>query len=90
MLTWVDDRKKKPVDKRWVMRCDGTPGGRACSAVSEPFASQPDLRVFRDRGWFIAERSGDLCPACREAGLAMGVIPHQVMGEPVAAGDTGK
>lgn len=81
MRAWVDDRKKNPVDKRWVMRCDGAPGGLECSTVSEPFPGQPDLEVFRDRGWFIAELNGDLCPGCLALGLGAGVTPHRVMGE---------
>lgn len=77
---WVDDRKKPPRpgqpdtrDKRWVMRCDvGLFDGNRCSTESEPFASQPPLTLFRERGWFIAAKHGDVCPSC----LAAGVTPN--------------
>lgn len=84
MRTWVDDRKKRPVDKRWVMRCEGKPAGMECTTTSEPFETQPDLEVFRDRGWFIAAKSGDLCPSCREAGLERGHEPHRIMATAMA------
>jgi hypothetical protein len=72
---WVDDMKRKPVDKRWVMRCDvrKSGSGTRCTTESEPAANQGDLppSMFRDQGWFIAIRFGDICPSC----LASGVVP---------------
>lgn len=55
MRTWISD-----TDPRWVMRCD-VPG---CPATSEAFDREPPLTLFADRGWFIAPKSGDMCPAC--------------------------
>lgn len=55
-------------DQRWVMLCDQA----GCTTRSEPFpagGTQPDLDIFRERGWFVAEKFGDLCPACLAAGL---------------------
>lgn len=74
---WVDDMKKKPVDKRWVMRCDViSPSGRRCKTTSEPELSQADLPLdrFQDEGWFVARNFGDLCPSC----LAAGYLPWAV------------
>jgi len=58
--SWISD-----TDRRWVMRCD-IPG---CPATSEAFPHQPDLDLFAARGWYIAETSGDACPACRRRAM---------------------
>lgn len=79
---WVDDSKKKPRDKRWVMRCDygdGVRGAQRCSAASEPFEWQPPLELFVERGWFIAKLSGDRCPACVALGRHEGIEPSRLM-----------
>lgn len=84
---WVDDHKKKPRDKRWIMRCDYGDGDRSaqrCTAASEPFVWQPPLELFIERGWFIAKLSGDRCPACVALGRHEGIEPHALM----SAGDT--
>ena len=51
---------KHPV---WVWKCDRC--GR-----EEFFAREqhllPSGDEMRDRGWFIAEKSGDRCPACND------------------------
>lgn len=60
--SWISDK-----DQRWVMRCDVV----GCTTISEPFDRQPDLALFAQRGWFIAEKFGDMCPKCLErAGTA--------------------
>jgi hypothetical protein len=78
---WVDDMKKKPVDKRWVMRCDvGIFDTRKrCTTESEPSVGQPELWQFASQGWFIAEKFGDACPACLHAGYTPKDTPHRVM-----------
>lgn len=55
MRQWVSE-----TDHRWVMACDV----RDCPVTSEPFPAgrQPDLSIFAERGWFIAKKSGDMCP----------------------------
>jgi len=72
---WVDDMKKKPVDKRWVMRCDVNQFGtsKRCTTQCEQQPNQSDLpaSLFIGQGWFMAARYGDICPAC----LASGVVP---------------
>jgi hypothetical protein len=62
--TWVGRK-----DDRWIMICDQL----GCTTRSEPFppGRQPQLSIFADRGWFIARKFGDICPAC----LAQGVEP---------------
>lgn len=76
---WVDDHKKKPRDKRWVMRCDHGSGAQRCTAASEPFVWQPPLELFVERGWFIAKLSGDRCPACVALGRHEGIEPSPLM-----------
>jgi len=73
---WVDDKKRTPIDKRWVMRCDVGLFGRGgqpqrCATESEPSLTQPELWQFAAQGWFIAKLHGDVCPAC----LAVGIEP---------------
>lgn len=51
----------------WVMVCDED----GCRTRSEAFPEQPELEEFQKRGWFIAKKWGDVCPAC----LAKGVEP---------------
>lgn len=68
---WVDDAKPKPVDKRWVMRCDVIhPSGKRCTTTSPPAAHQSELPLerYRDAGWFVAKVHGDICPICLTAG----------------------
>jgi hypothetical protein len=62
--TWVGAK-----DDRWIMICDQI----GCVTRSEPFPPgvQPPLEIFAERGWFIARKFGDVCPAC----LAAGVVP---------------
>jgi hypothetical protein len=82
MRQWVDDHKKKPRDKRWVMRCDygdGVRGAQRCTTASEPFEWQPPLELFVERGWFIAKLSGDRCPACLALGRHEGIEPSPLM-----------
>lgn len=79
--TYVDDRKKKVRDKRWVLRCDvGSAGdstrGR-CPTVSDPSLDPPELWQFAAQGWFISAVFGDICPPC----LAEGIAPR---GDPAA------
>lgn len=72
---WVDDAKPKPVDKRWVMRCDVIqPNGQRCSTTSPPAAHQSELDLgrFARAGWFIAKVHGDVCPIC----IASGIVPR--------------
>jgi hypothetical protein len=79
---WVDDHKKKPRDKRWVMRCDYGDGDRRlqrCTTTSEPFEWQPPLERFVERGWFIAKLSGDHCPECVALGRHEGIEPSRLM-----------
>lgn len=79
---WVDDHKKKPRDKRWVMRCDygdGVRGATRCTTTSEPFEWQPPLELFVERGWFIAKLAGDRCPACVTLGRHEGIEPSRLM-----------
>jgi hypothetical protein len=74
---WVDDRKKKPVDKRFVMRCDViSPSGRRCTTESEPVVRQSELPLerFIAEGWFVAKVHGDICPKC----LALGYEPRSL------------
>jgi len=72
---WVDAEKRKPVDRRWVMRCDLNSFGpdARCTTESEPRRDVNDLSLerFAAEGWFIAEKHGDLCPKC----LAEGHVP---------------
>jgi len=79
---WVDDAKRNPKDKRWVMRCDvGLFENYArCATVSEPSVSQPELWQFAADGWFIAEKHGDVCPACLAAGVAPMTAAHRLSG----------
>lgn len=65
---WVDDGKKVPIDKRWVMRCDHVVTGRRCATTTAPESVQPDLARLAAEGWHIARLSGDICPACLAAG----------------------
>lgn len=79
---WVDDHKKKPRDKRWVMHCDygdGAHGADRCTTQSEPFVWQPPLELFIERGWFIAKVFGDRCPACVALGRHEGIEPSRLM-----------
>lgn len=81
---WVDDAKKKPVDKRWVMRCDVGLFGRAgqstrCATESEPSVRQPELWQFAAEGWFVADKHGDVCPVCVAAGIEPWDQPNRVM-----------
>lgn len=57
--SWISE-----TDHRWVMLCDTN----GCTTRSEPFpaGAQPDLEIFRKRGWFIAKKFGDMCPECLE------------------------
>lgn len=59
---WIDERTRQ-----WVMRCDQ----KGCTTRSETFPTQPDLELFRDRGWYVAKVYGDVCPTC----LAKGIVP---------------
>lgn len=76
---WVDDAKPRPVDKRWVMRCDRYVDGKRCRTQSVPFVQQPPLAPFADLGWFIADKHGDVCPTCLAAGYRPDVAPNKVM-----------
>lgn len=78
---WVDDAKKRPKDKRWVMRCDvGFWGdGERCQTVSEPSVSQPELWQFVAQGWFISKHYDDICPVCLAAGVTSIQEPHPLM-----------
>ena len=76
---WVDDAKPRPVDKRWVMRCDRYVDGRRCPTTSEPFVRQPPLGPFVELGWFVADCHGDVCPTCLAAGYVPTVKPHRLM-----------
>lgn len=72
---WADDRltesKTRPA---WVMVCDQ----KGCTTTSEEFPTQPDLEIFAGRGWFIAQKYGDICPACLAKGVRPTVEPHRV------------
>ena len=82
---WVDDLKPGPKrgkpdlrDKRWVMRCDVThydpsrpDWSQRCTTEGEPCFAQPMLEEYLEKGWFIADPHGDVCPKC----LASGHIP---------------
>jgi len=61
-------RHVSDTDTRWVMACDVP----RCRTWSETFTAQPPLEEFRDRGWFVAKRYGDICPACLSAGVPPG------------------
>lgn len=76
---WVDDRKKKPRGKRWVMRCDVglfDSARERCQTESEPSWTQPPLWHFAMDGWFIALNFGDACPVCLADGYAPTKQPH--------------
>ena len=79
---WVDDRKKKPVDKRWVMRCDVglfSSTRERCATESEPCVKQPELWQFAAQGWLISARYSDVCPVCAAEGATLTSEPHRVM-----------
>jgi len=79
---WVDDLKKKPIDKRWVMRCDVglfDSTRTRCTTESEPSWSQPELWQFAAQGWFIADKHGDVCPVCIAEGILPKDKPHRIM-----------
>lgn len=81
---WVDDRKRKPKDKRWVMRCDVglfDSSRKRCETESEPSWAQPELWQFAAQGWYIAKLHGDMCPVCLAAGERPPTrsLPHPVM-----------
>lgn len=81
---WVDDHKKKPDDKRWVMHWDYGDGIREverCTTRSEPFDQQPRLQLFVERGWFVAKGAGDRCPACVALGRHEGIEPSPLMAQ---------
>lgn len=85
MRTWVDDEtvpRDAVRDKRWVMRCDvERADGSRCPTTTEPEPSQPDLHRLAREGWFIAEKSGDVCPDCLAHGYVPSARPHpRVMG----------
>jgi hypothetical protein len=46
----------------WTWQCD------TCLTqtidLARTLADLPDIKVMRERGWFIAELSGDMCPRC--------------------------
>lgn len=69
---WTNER-----DRDWVMRCDES----GCTTTSEPFSKQPDLELFMDRGWFIAKKFGDVCPACLAKGVQPRVEPYRREGD---------
>lgn len=77
---WVDDAKKHPVDKRWVMRCDVGfwSGRRRCDTESEPQRTQPDLAAFVLEGWFISAQYDDICPPCLAEGVLPSSAPHRL------------
>ncbi|WP_016693296.1 hypothetical protein [Rhodococcus rhodochrous] len=60
---------------KWRMYCDET----TCETCSEPFDTEPPLNLFVDRGWFIAELWGDVCPDCLGHGLMPTAKPHSLM-----------
>lgn len=78
---WVDDAKKKPVDKRWVMRCDGGfwSGAERCETVSEPSVKMPELWQFVAQGWWVSAKYDDICPVCLAAGVKPTQEPHRLM-----------
>lgn len=55
--TWADP---KTAAGGWLMKCDEN----NCPTTSETFPLAPDLDIFRARGWYIAEKFGDVCPTC--------------------------
>lgn len=63
-------------DLQWVMVCDQL----GCTTTSEPFPASPRLELFQERGWFIADDFGDVCPSC----LAKGVVPTDQPYQPKA------
>ena len=64
---WISD-----TDHRWVMVCDRD----GCDTRSEAFPTQPDLKEFQGRGWFIAQPWGDVCPTCLASGVGPTAIPY--------------
>jgi hypothetical protein len=74
--------KRKPTDKRWVMRCDTfSPSGKRCKTEGEPSPKQPELGQYAQAGWFIGKVFGDMCPKCLAAGYQPSSEPHQLMKE---------
>ena len=69
--TWISEK-----DRRWVMICDQL----GCATRSEPFPAgrQPDLAIFAGKGWFIAKKFGDTCPACLASGVKPTAEPHSL------------
>lgn len=63
-------------DEQWRMYCDE----RGCGTRSEQFPTQPPLELFAERGWFIAKKFGDVCPACLAKGVRSTVDAHSLMG----------
>lgn len=58
----------------WVMVCDEL----GCTTKSEVFPKrQPELELFQERGWFIAAKFGDICPACLAKGAKPTVKPYR-------------
>jgi hypothetical protein len=68
-------RHVSDTDTRWVMVCDVP----RCRTWSEPFSRPPALEIFQDRGWFVAKRYGDVCPACLSSGHKPTADPYQVV-----------
>lgn len=65
---WVSEK-----DRRWVMRCDQN----GCATRSEPFPKSPPLEEFQRRGWFVAAKWGDICPACLAKGVEPTAAPYE-------------
>ena len=70
MRAWVSEKTR-----RWAMFCD------ECGHHSDERATQNDLPLaeFAASGWFVAAKSGDLCPTCRRTKGVVGREPHGVM-----------
>lgn len=75
--------RDKGKDGLWSMICDL----KGCGTRSEGFPEQPPLDLFQERGWFIAAKSGDICPACLAKGVRptaepyRGIVPVVMSGE---------
>ncbi|WP_407316686.1 hypothetical protein UQW22_10015 [Isoptericola halotolerans] len=49
-------------DPVWTWHCDRC--GRTSGDLSYGQSELPNYAAMRARGWFIAEKFGDLCPDC--------------------------
>ena len=63
------------LDRRWVMHCDA-----GCGTTAPCANDRSGLLSLARAGWFIAKRSGDLCPSCWRVRPTANE-PHDVMAQ---------